>query len=118
MICGRFSKDPEIKFLPSGKAVCNFSLIVNDDNGGSDLIPCVAWEKKARNIADNMRKGSLMLCEVKIKSTTFHDTENNKQFQLQCELLPFGKLLFLDQKKVDDEGLEGLPDKGGEHDGK
>lgn len=99
MLCGRLAKDPEIKFIGNGKAVCNFGLIVNDDNGGSDYIPCVAWEGKAKSIADNIKKGDLILCEGKIKSSSFEDNENKKQFMIQFQLTPQGELLFLEYNR-------------------
>lgn len=110
MICGRLAKDPVISYTPKGKAVANFGLVVNDDNGSSDYIPCVAWESKAKNIADNLTKGALILCEGKMKSSKYKDSENREQFKLQFELSGTGKLIFLDSKKPDIDGLAELPD--------
>ncbi|MEK6190613.1 MAG: single-stranded DNA-binding protein [Carnobacterium alterfunditum] len=113
LICGRLAKDPVIKFLESGKAVCNFAVIVNDEVG-SDFIPCVAWEGKAKSIHNNLKKGALLMFEGKLKSSEYTDSENRKQFKLQFELSKYGILHFLDNKRVDLEGLEELPETGGE----
>lgn len=113
LICGRLAKDPEITFIGSGKAVCNFGLIVNDENG-SDYIPCVAWGEKAKRISDNVTKGALIQCEGKIKSSSYKDAENRNQFKVQFELLPYGLLLFLDSKKPDLTGLDELPEMEGD----
>lgn len=101
-ICGRLTKDPEIKKTNSGVKVLNFNLIVEEDNGKPNLIPCVAWEKKAQLIEDNAKKGSLIQFDAKIKSSSFKDAEDRKQLNIQCELLTYGKLLFFDQKNTDE----------------
>lgn len=111
MICGRLSKDPQIKFLGDGKAICNFALIVNEKNSSSNYIPCVAWESKAKNIADNLKKGDLILCEGIIKSSKYEDAEKRPQFSLQFELTAQGQLLFLEYNRTkNDDQISELPE--------
>lgn len=113
-LCGRLAKDPEIKILGDGKAVTNFSLVVSTPGSReADLIPCVAWGERAKRIADNLSKGALVLLEGRLKSTTYEDSENRKQFRLQLEVSKDGLLIFLDNKKPDLEGIEQLPEIGG-----
>lgn len=98
LLCGRLASEPELKYLPKGgKAVCNFALIIEDEVGKTNYIPCVAWEGKAKLIADHMKKGSLMQCEGIIKSSKYTDSENRSQFKLQFELSKNGIMLFLDK---------------------
>ncbi|MEK5105063.1 single-stranded DNA-binding protein [Cytobacillus sp. FSL M8-0252] len=101
LLCGYLAKDPEIKFLPDGKAVCNFGLVVNRENGsGSDYIPCVAWENKAKIISDHCKKGSLIMFEGNLKSSTFHDSEEREHFKLHFEVAGGkGLLRLLGNKK-------------------
>lgn len=114
MISGRLAKDPEIKFTPKGKAISNFALIVNEENGSSNYIPCVAWETKAQNIADNIKKGDLILCEGIMKSSKFNDQEGRAQFSLQFELSAKGQLLFLEfnrtKKEEKNDAISELPE--------
>lgn len=101
VLCGYLAKDPDLKFLPDGKAVCNFGLVVNRGNGkGADYIPSVAWEGKAKAIADNCVKGSLIMVEGNIRSSKFKDSEDRDQFQLQFEVAGGnGLLIFMNNKK-------------------
>lgn len=100
LICGYLAKDPNLKFLPDGKPVCNFGLVVKRESGnGSDYIPVVAWENKAKIIADNCSKGSLIMVEGTIKSSKFNDSEDREQFSLQFELSKGGLLRLLGSKK-------------------
>ena len=61
---GRTTKEPELKILPSGKAVCNFTLAVRRDfknQSGeyeSDFLNCVAYGKTGELIADYVKKGA------------------------------------------------------------
>ena len=61
---GRTTKEPELKFLPSGKAACNFTLAVRRDfknQSGeyeSDFLNCVAYGKTGELIADYVKKGA------------------------------------------------------------
>ena len=36
MLIGNVGRDPELKTLPSGKAICNFSLATNDSKRDAD----------------------------------------------------------------------------------
>ncbi|CAI6330673.1 single-stranded DNA-binding protein [Bacillus subtilis] len=100
ILCGRLAKDPVIKFLPSGKAVCNFGLVINRENGSkeSDYVPCVAWENKAKIIADNCKRGSLILVEGRLKSSVYKDSEEKDRFELQFEVAANGQLTFMNNK--------------------
>ncbi|MGG1021181.1 single-stranded DNA-binding protein [Bacillus paralicheniformis] len=105
MFCGRFAKNPELQFLSNGTAVCNFGLVINRGyENKSDYIPCVAWENKAKIIADYCKQGTLILVEGKFKSSTFKDSEERDHFELVFEVDKKGVLNFMGQKK-DDNGL-------------
>lgn len=68
-IIGTLGKDPELKYLPSGTAVCEFSLAVNrqwTDNGGQKKtsvtwIPVVAWGRTAEVICQYLKRGDSFL---------------------------------------------------------
>ena len=63
-LVGRLTKDVDLRYTASGKAVGNFTLAVNrsfkDANGETqaDFIPIVVWGKTAENTANFMKKGS------------------------------------------------------------
>ena len=59
---GRLTKDPEIRYTQSGKAVASFTIAVDrphrqDAQQQADFIPCVAWDKLAEVIGNNLTKG-------------------------------------------------------------
>lgn len=62
ILMGRLTKDPEIRYTESKKAVASFTLAVDDGKGRdgerrSQFIPCVAWEKTAELIDQYFKKG-------------------------------------------------------------
>lgn len=58
IISGRMVKDPEVRYTNSGKAVCSFTVAVNDGKDKAQFVPCVAWEKTAETIGKWFDKGS------------------------------------------------------------
>lgn len=68
-LVGNLGGDPEMRFLPSGQAVCNFSLATNrnwtDQNGEKQTVTTwwriAAWGKLAENCTQYLHKGSKVL---------------------------------------------------------
>lgn len=63
-IPGNLGSDPEVRFLSSGTAVCNFNLAVNKpgakkgDGQQPDWFKVEIWGDDAQAAADTLRKGS------------------------------------------------------------
>ena len=61
-IMGRLTRDPELRWTPSGVAVTSFSLAVDRDyvpegqERGTDFIDCVAWRNTAEFICRYFQK--------------------------------------------------------------
>ncbi|MEC2074198.1 single-stranded DNA-binding protein [Alkalihalophilus marmarensis] len=86
ILVGRLTKDPELRYTPSGVAVANFTLAVNrtfsNQNGerDADFINCVVWRKPAENVANYLKKGSLAGVDGRIQTRSYDDNEGKKQF--------------------------------------
>lgn len=79
-LIGRFSKDPELNYTQSGKAVCNFTLAVRNPfnkDGDADFIQCVSWGAAAELIAENHEKGNMIGVDGRIQTRNY---ENNDGF--------------------------------------
>ncbi|MFW6138211.1 MAG: single-stranded DNA-binding protein [Spirochaetota bacterium] len=65
VLVGRLTRDPELNYTQSGRAVCRFSIAVNrssgstDDNqdGSSSFFNIVAWNKTAEICKEYLAKG-------------------------------------------------------------
>lgn len=76
---GRLTKDPELKNTSNGKALCNFSIVVDrgykDSQGNKvvDFIPCTAWDGKAKLISMYFKKGNLIGIQGRMESRSYDD---------------------------------------------
>lgn len=73
---GRLTRDPDVKYTQSGKAVARFNLAIDrrrsaDAEKQTDFIPCVAWEKTAEVIAQYVSKGQKIAVEGRIQTRSY-----------------------------------------------
>jgi single-strand DNA-binding protein len=86
VLVGRLTKDPELKFTPSGVAVANFTLAVNRNfknaqgETEADFINCTVWRKPAENVANYLKKGSLAGVDGKIQTRNFEGQDGKRVF--------------------------------------
>lgn len=76
IIVGRLTADPNLRYSPSGTAVCKFTVAVNrlfkSDNGqDADFISCVTFKKSAENIANFISKGSLVGVDGRLQTRSY-----------------------------------------------
>ncbi len=60
---GNMVRDPELKHTQAGKAICNFSLAVNQAKDQVSYFDYTAWEKTAELIVQYCKKGSKVCVE-------------------------------------------------------
>lgn len=87
ILLGNVGKDPEVKFLPSGQAVANFSIATSErfkDKGGewqdrTEWHNVVAYAKTAEIIRDYVKKGSKLYVEGRLTTRSWDDKETGKK---------------------------------------
>lgn len=83
-IMGRLTKDPELRYTNSQKAVASFTLAVDRDyspQGGdkqTDFIPCVAWSGTAEFVEKWFHKGDLACVTGRLQMRDWTDREEKK----------------------------------------
>ena len=86
VLVGRLTKDPDLRFTPNGVAVANFTIAVNrpfsnqQGNKEADFINCVIWRKQAENLANYMKKGSMIGVDGRIQTRSFDGQDGKKVF--------------------------------------
>lgn len=85
VIVGRLVADPELRFTPSGIASCKFRVAVNrpfknEGEQQADFISCVAWRKQAENLANYMKKGSLIGLEGRIQTGSYEGQDGKRVY--------------------------------------
>lgn len=101
IIFGNFTRDPEIKALPSGVKVCSFSIATNrvwkDKAGakqeGTDYHYIVAFGRQAEVVAQYMKKGSSILVEGRLQTRSWDDKasgEKKYRTEIVADSVQFG----------------------------
>lgn len=86
ILIGRLTKDPELRYTPSGVAVTQFTLAVDrpfTGKGGereADFIPVVTWRQLAETCANYLRKGRLTAVEGRIQVRNYENNEGKRVY--------------------------------------
>ena len=86
VLVGRLTKDPELRYTPSGVATARFTLAVNrtfsnqQGERQADFINCVVWRKQAENTANFLRKGSLAGIEGRIQTGSYEGQDGKRVY--------------------------------------
>lgn len=97
ILIGRLTRDPEVKFLQSGKAVCKFTLAVDKPFGDkeADFIPVTVWGKIAEACGNNLGKGRLVAVAGRLQIRSYEKDGQNRRI---AEVVA-SEVKFLDYKK-------------------
>ena len=87
ILLGNVGKDPEIRVLPSGQPVANFSIATSErfkDQQGNwqdrtEWHNLVAFQRTAEIIRDYVKKGSKLYVEGKIQTRSWDDKESGQK---------------------------------------
>lgn len=81
-LTGRITKDLELKYTQSNKAVCEFHLAVNRiGSDKTDFITIQVWNAQAENLKKYQGKGSLIGVIGSLRVDTYQDTEGNNKYK-------------------------------------
>ncbi|EPZ49902.1 single-stranded DNA-binding protein [Halobacteriovorax sp. GFR7] len=88
ILVGRLGQDPELKYTPSGMAVCNFSLATGeswtDKNGQkqerTEWHRVVVWGKLAELCGQYLAKGRQAYLEGQLQTRSWEDKDGNKRY--------------------------------------
>lgn len=81
ILIGRLTRDPELRYTPSGVPVSQFTLAVDrnfTDRQGqrqTDFIDIVTWQKLAEICAKNLGKGRLVAVDGRLQIRSYDDSQ-------------------------------------------
>ena len=99
---GRLTRDPEVRYTQSGKAVCTFSIAVDDgygENKKAYFFPVVAWGKAAETCGKSLTKGRKVAVTGKLTTRQYENNEGKKLTVFEIVADAFGGVEFLDKKQ-------------------
>lgn len=94
ILIGRMTADPELRYVPSGAPVANFTLAVDrkfSKNDETDFVPVVCWRKLAEIVNEHCHKGKLVSVEGSLQTRTYEDKEGQrrKAFEVNADDVQF-----------------------------
>ncbi len=81
VLIGRLTQDPELRYTPSGVAVCNFSLAVErpftnqEGERETDFVDIVVWRRQAETCANHLGKGRLVAVQGRLQIRSYEDRD-------------------------------------------
>lgn len=117
ILSGRLTRDPEIRYTDSKKAVVSFSVAVDDGkdrdgNRKTQFINCVAWEKTAEFIDEYFKKGDGINLTGKITTRTYEkDGRKNYVTEVVASIVEF-PLSRKTEDKIEKPKFEEVDDDG------
>lgn len=86
ILVGRLTKDPELRYTPSGVPVATFTLAVNrsftnqEGEREADFINCVVWRRQAENAANFLKKGSLAGVDGRLQTRNYEGQDGRRVY--------------------------------------
>lgn len=85
VLIGRLTKDPELRYTQSGKAVATLRLAVDRGTTNpqgekeTDFIDVVVWERQAETVANYLQKGRLIAVQGRLQIRSYETQEGQKR---------------------------------------
>ncbi len=85
ILIGRLTRDPELRYVPSGHPVASFSLAVDrpfanqQGERETDFIDIVAWRKLAEQVSQHLSKGRLVAVEGRLQVRSYETQDGQKR---------------------------------------
>lgn len=94
-LTGNLAADPELRFLPSGEGVANFTVCHTPRrfdrssgeyrDGETLFLRCSVWREAAEHIAASLHKGDRVIVTGRLKSRTYETNEGEKRTVVEMD---------------------------------
>jgi single-strand DNA-binding protein len=121
MVIGNVGRDPEMRYIPSGKPVTSFSVATSRGWTNAEGERCeetewfnvVAWGNLAEICKQHLHKGQQVYVEGRLQTRSWEDHDGRKRFRTELvasEMIMLGKRGDLaEEMELADEGMEEFP---------
>ena len=115
-LIGNLTRDPELRYIPSGTAVATFGMAMNRVYTTQDgerkeevcFVDVVTWSKTAENCANYLAKGRLVFVEGRLQFDSWETEDGQKRSKLRVVA---DRVQFLGGRRDDEAaGAEGKDD--------
>jgi single-strand DNA-binding protein len=106
-LIGNLTRDPELRYIPSGTAVANFGLATNRVYTTQDgerkeevcFVDIVTWAKTAENCANYLSKGRSIFIEGRLQYDSWETEDGQKRSRLRVVA---DRVQFLGGRRAED----------------
>ena len=125
-IVGNVTRDPELRYTPSGAANASFGVAVNRrwrDNQTNDwkeqvsFFDVVCWREMADNVCESLSKGSRIVVTGRLEQRSWEDSDGNKKSKVEIVADDVGPSLRWASAEIT-RNERRTPDGGGQGGGK
>src|SRR5438309_3924840 len=87
-LVGNITRDPELRFTPSGQATASFGLAVNrvwndrqtnERKEAVSFFDIVCWREQAENASESLQKGSRVIVTGRLEQRSWENQEGEKR---------------------------------------
>lgn len=109
LIAGNLTRDPEVRYTPSGTAVSDLGLAISESFRSKSgelveqvcFVDIVVWGRQAETCSEYLRKGSPALVEGRLQLDQWENQEGQKRSKLRVKA---DRVQFLGGPRRDDNG--------------
>ena len=115
VLVGRMTKDADLRYTKSNKAVASFILAVNrrfkSENGEreADFINCILWGQQAENLANWCKKGALIGINGRIQTRNYENQQGQRVYVTEVIAESFQVLESKNSVNADDYAHNNTP---------
>ncbi len=111
IIAGNLTRDPELRYIPNGQPVTNFTVAINrnyttqagERKEETSFIPVVTWRKQAETCNQYLSKGSPVLVEGRLQQRSWENQEGQRKSVIEVVA---DRVVFLGGAKPPEETVE------------
>jgi single-strand DNA-binding protein len=113
MIIGNLGSDPEMRYTPSGRAVTQFNVAVNQSTKNqqtgewveeTDWFRVTVWGDRAERMAEALRKGNKVFVEGRFRTRQFEGRDGQTRTALE---ITADSIVNLEKRGRDEDGAMG-----------
>ncbi|KAA0235141.1 MAG: Single-stranded DNA-binding protein [Acidimicrobiales bacterium] len=91
-VAGNITRDPELRFTPSGQAVATFGLAVNrrwqnrqtnDWEEATSFFDITCWGQMAENVSESLPKGARVVVTGRLEQRTWENQEGERRSKVE-----------------------------------
>src|SRR5215475_10586545 len=102
-VAGTLTADPDLRVIPSGASVANFTVAANDRrydkatgewvDGDATFLRCQVWRQLAENVIESLTKGTRVLLTGQLKQRSYTTPEGEKRTVFELAVTEIGASL-------------------------